>query len=468
MYLPFVLILLAAPYQSPFCGPEGGSTAWACGAWPSLKPPELGRAGTATADPDTGNRVLRVTEAGSFGEDRGTAFKVFDAGWRPAWNANSTRFAVVPWRPGSVRHAAYWLGFDGPEMRLTKETGTVPGDFSDFQWDPSEPDLLVGLADGVAKSYHVQRHKFETIFDPAKTHWRGQPWISAWGGDRVCVAEGPQDEGHRLVCYDRRRKTSQVIDLREQTLDGKPLPVRFRGESAALPRSAGIHTITLAPDGRYLAIDSHGNTVCGTPGLPNYASTALFIDLDGGAGYEWNVSCGSTHWAYGYDSVMMQSTSPKWTPKDNNGPCNSDSRGVARRRTDADIDSSLAILQPCRAFDPATWDVNVHLTWANNAPGNSAPVVIATVSGHAGAGMLWNEIAAAETTAAPYSGRLWRFAQTWNDPVSSQCRFLDYSSPSVSPNGRWVLFPSNWRGQTGKDGVCAGGGRTDVFVFELR
>src|SRR5512143_3418267 len=78
-------------YTSPSCGPESGSTPWACGPWPTATPLELGRAGTTTVDPDTRNRVLRVTEPGSFREARATAFKVLDAGWRAAWNADSSR-----------------------------------------------------------------------------------------------------------------------------------------------------------------------------------------------------------------------------------------------------------------------------------------------------------------------------------------------------------------------------------------
>jgi hypothetical protein len=73
-----------------------------------------------------------------------------------------------------------------------------------------------------------------------------------------------------------------------------------------------------------------------------------------------------------------------------------------------------------------------------------------------------------ETSAPASRGRLWRFAQTWNDPPQAQCSFLDYSSPSISPDGRWALFPSDWRGQAGTDGTCSNRRRTDVFIFELK
>jgi hypothetical protein len=461
----------ALVYSSPSCGPGGGSTPWACGAWATATPPALGDAGTTTADPDTGNRVLRATRPGSFGEEPRTAFKVFDGGWRPAWNADSTRFIVVPWSNRQVRSHAYWVGFDGGGMKLTGRTGRVPDDFSDFQWDQFDPDLIVGLADGAATTYNVTKKKYAKIFDPSGTRWRAGAWMSAWGGERVCITEGPQDKGYRVVCSERESAKTHVIDLHDQTIGGRPFTVYFQGKPVELPGSVGVHTITLAPDGNWLAVDTHGNTPCSVKGLPNYAGTAIFINLETNTGYEWNTACGGTHWAYGYGGGMMQSASPKWTPAGNEGPCNSDSRGIARRNTDSTVDSSYALTGPCSFFNPATWAVNVHLSWTNNRDDdrvNQYPVLLSTISG-AGSGLfLANDIAAMETSAPAYQGRLWRFAQTWNDPVKSQCGFLEYSSPSISPDGRWAIFPSDWRGQTGSGGVCAQGNRTDVFVFELK
>ena len=168
---------------------------------------------------------------------------------------------------------------------------------------------------------------------------------------------------------------------------------------------------------------------------------------------------------------MMQSATPKWTATGADSPCNSDSRGIGRRMTDATVDSSYTTLSPCAFFNPATWAVNVHLSWANNANDanvNRYPVLLATISGSGSRTFLGNEIAAMETSVPANQGRLWRFAQTWNDGTGEQCAFLEYSSPAISPDGRWAIYPSNWRGQTGDDGVCKHGARTDVFVFELK
>ncbi len=467
-------LCLAQPrleYRSPYCGPGGGSPPWACGLWPTTAAPRLGRPGSIVEDPDSGNRVLRVTGPGSFGEGPAAAFKVFDAGWRRAWNADSTRFLVIPWSNAPVRHDSYWLSFDGGRMALGRESGPLPGDLEDIQWDPTNPDLVVGLFRGIATSYNVRSGKYADVFDPSKTRWGSQPWTSSWGAGRVCIADGPQDKGTRIVCATRGGSKASVIDLRAQTIDGKPLAISLRGQPARLPASIGIHTIMLAPDGKWLAVDTHGNTMCKVPDLGGYSPTELFINLENGAGYEWNIACGGTHWAYGYDGVMAQSVTPRWTPTGADGPCNSDSRGIARRPTGADADSGFTILGPCAFFQPPTWAVNVHLSWLNNRAGeraNQYPVLLATITGTRATVFLGNEIAAMEIAAPPYRGRIWRFAQTWNDPTRSQCGFLEYSSPSISPDGKWALYPSNWQGQTGPGGVCTGGNRTDVFLFELR
>ena len=191
-------------YGSPFCGPAGGSTPWACGAWPTTTPPTLGLAGSVVRDPDTQNRILRVTGPGSFGEANTTVFKAFDGGWRRLWNADDSRLLVVSWsrRPKNARN---WVGFDGTRMTITGGT-PVPYQFTDVEWDQNNRDVLVGIAAGAAQTYNVATHAWTMVFNPASTNWGGNPWISGWGGNSVCIAAGPQDRGHRLACYDRSAK----------------------------------------------------------------------------------------------------------------------------------------------------------------------------------------------------------------------------------------------------------------------
>ncbi|HEX8984072.1 MAG TPA: hypothetical protein VF767_01520, partial [Bryobacteraceae bacterium] len=140
-------------YTSPFCGPAGGSTPWACGPWPTTTPPALGPAGSVVRDPDTHNRILRVTGPGSFGEASTTVFKAFDGGWRRVWNADDSRFLAVSFssRP---KNAMNWVAFDGSTMTVSGGT-PVPYQFTNVEWDQYNRDVLVGLADGAAQAYNV-------------------------------------------------------------------------------------------------------------------------------------------------------------------------------------------------------------------------------------------------------------------------------------------------------------------------
>jgi hypothetical protein len=463
MFPAFALAVLpcVAQYTSPSCGPTGGSKPWACGAWPSTVPPKLGAAGTKTIDADTGARVLRATQPGSFGEGATYSFKTFDAGWKQAWNANSTRFSFSAWG-GVARVAGYWYGFNASSM-LLGATGSIPLTMNDWQWDQNNPDLVVGLSGGAAKGYNVVTRAYSILLDPKAVQWPYAPWLSSYGGNRVCLATGPQDVGYRILCADRGGANVKQIDLHAQTINGKAFPVTFKGAPVKLPQSIGNHTITLARDGRWLAIDTHGNSMCSISGLANYASTSLFINLDSGVGYEWNIACGGTHWAYGYDGLMMQSTSPNWSPKGNQGPCKPDSRGVARRKTDGAADSSFEILGPC-SFYSGSYAANIHLSWMNNRGANLEPVILSALGG---VGLLTDGIDAMEVTMPVLKNRVWRFARTWNDQTKTQCSLLEYASPSVSPDGKWAVYPSDWRGQTGI-GTCTNRRRTDVFVFELK
>jgi hypothetical protein len=445
---------MSAQYTSPSCGPTGGTLPWACGAWPTATAPELGLAGTATTDPDTGNRVLRVTAPGSFGEPLAAAFKTFDAGWVRAWSADSRRFIVSSWG-GSGRR--YVQNFD-PETMTLGNSMPLPIAAHSFEFDQHTPDLLVGLSEGIAKSYNLVTKVWATVFDPRSVGWAGTPWKSVWGGTTVCIAGGGQDKGFRTICYDRVRHLTWQIDYRAQTINGRPFPVLLRGATVRLPATVTHHEVVLSPDGRWLAIDTHGNSQCNEASLGDYAGTTLFLSLETRTGYEWNIACGGTHWAYGYDGLLAQSTSPRFCASGIDG-APGDSRAVALRPSDSMLDLEFSQIQAHSFFTNPGWSTAVHLTWANNRD-NQQPVIAAAVGG---TGVMGNELVALETTQPEHMGRVWRIGQHWS---TTACSFFVYVSPQVDPSGRFALWPSDWQGQTGT-GTC-NGRRPDVFVFELR
>jgi hypothetical protein len=86
-----------------------------------------------------------------------------------------------------------------------------------------------------------------------------------------------------------------------------------------------------------------------------------------------------------------------------------------------------------------------------------------------------NEIIAVETAVASgVSARVWRLAHHRSDVSydgdSSRTYFWYMPRPNISPDGRWVLFTSNWGKALGQDATPVTGGsfRQDVFLLQLR
>ena len=113
---------------------------------------------------------------------------------------------------------------------------------------------------------------------------------------------------------------------------------------------------------------------------------------------------------------------------------------------------------------------DVHLSWSNVDPNDSFPVLSATRSITAPfPGPWYNEVIG---IAADGSGKVWRFAHTFNTAKSH--RFAPQQAiGSVSQDGRFFVFSSDWMGTLGSESgahTCTIGKdcRGDVFVVELQ
>jgi hypothetical protein len=116
-----------------------------------------------------------------------------------------------------------------------------------------------------------------------------------------------------------------------------------------------------------------------------------------------------------------------------------------------------------------------HATWANAQPNVLVPIISATyryaASQNTAPWRAWDdEIIAIETDGAA-SGMVWRFAHHRSDIGSDSNEDNPYfwyePRPSVSPDGRWVIFTSNWEKTLGTDVRDGGTARQDVFLLRL-
>jgi len=116
-----------------------------------------------------------------------------------------------------------------------------------------------------------------------------------------------------------------------------------------------------------------------------------------------------------------------------------------------------------------------HTSWNNAQADRLVPVISAPyrMPGNDAPWRAWDdEIVAIETDAAPAAGAtVWRFAHTRsnivNDTNPSALWFWYTPRPNVSPNGRFVIFTSNWEKTLGVDPADKTY-REDVFLVQLQ
>ena len=116
------------------------------------------------------------------------------------------------------------------------------------------------------------------------------------------------------------------------------------------------------------------------------------------------------------------------------------------------------------------WSMDQHQSWNNVQPGDSLPILSSTATTTSPFTAPWaNEVIA---IAADGSGKTWRFAHTF---IST--RSLDFTTQwgigTVSQDGRFFIFSSDWMGQLGSESgtttcTLSSDCRGDVFVLELK
>ncbi|MFZ1160100.1 MAG: hypothetical protein WAO10_20115, partial [Candidatus Sulfotelmatobacter sp.] len=208
-----------------------------------------------------------------------------------------------------------------------------------------------------------------------------------------------------------------------------------------------IHNVKLSKDGNWLII----------------AATNCLTSSCSKGPYFWQIgttnvtSCGdsglcSGHWTEGYTHWVNNNNTPL---------------GNQVIRTFADHDP-LSITHSFPTGIVAPFDQ--HQSWNNVDPADSVPFIATTWSpiGKGFPAPWYNEIIG---VASDGSGKVWRFAHSY---ISSRSGVFStrYAIGSVSQDGRFFLFSSDWMGTLGSeegDQTCrlASNCRGDVFVLQL-
>lgn len=430
-------------------------------------PPNVGilsGANTIVADPDFGNRIVRITDANTnpLANFQNRTFITATSGSADEnlWNLDSTLFVVQ-----DTGARAYPFSFDPSTLQAARmyvsNSPTTNGLtlMNSGVWSRVSPNILF-----TASGTSISKYDFtdrtnapspQLVYDftsspnclPAgfTTTWQSRGGVS--GDDTVMAMsysnQGGQGTGVYAVAY---KVGSGCTMLNTQT--GQVSGDWGAQGTINLPDRWTIHNVKLSKDGNWLIIARQGCTSSSCLSQPYFWQIGTTnVVACGQGGY-----C-SGHWTEGYTHWI----------NNNNSPLTSQMSRLFS------VPNSLLTLT---TYFPAgvTGNLDQHQSWNNVDPNDSVPVLSTTRSPTTPFPAPWyNEIIG---LAPDGSGTVWRFSHSF---ISTKSQWFPTAEGigSVSQDGRFFIFSSDWMGtlgsETGSPSCTIGTNcRGDVFVVELK
>jgi hypothetical protein len=404
-------------------------------------PPTLGPAGTTINDPSFGERILRVTDAGTDSKHPGEAYHTPGNSEQNAWNKTSTRFF-----DGDANGNTFLFSFDVKTMRAHPEGRLVSAWRGDPEFSFVSSDILYGMTarNPAFQQYDLVSRKFTTINEASSCVNLGSSeaafslFVSA-DDVRMSMVIGPeQDRNYLIYVYDRK-KGCRWYNTQTGTIGGQWGPT---GTISSGYRYS-IHNAEMSKSGDSLDI-----------------STEQFRGL-----FFWDVAtlnvtfCAqnpidhcSGHSSLGYSHMLNSANS--------HHPLELIKRPLGDLHSMSYLFKEMPSLQGWYDYhtswnyiDPTDDTPVCFSTYRPNNPAGAPPIVL---------GPWENEIDCVETDGR--SPTVWRFAHTFS---TAQNGFWSTPRGNVSQDGRFYMFTSDWEDQLGPD-PSGKRHRTDVFIVELR
>lgn len=430
-------------------------------------PPSVGTlsgANTIVTDPDFGNPIVRVTDADidptSGYKNRTYETTASGSADDNLWNTDSTLFIVQDTGAGGVPFTFNPSTFQADRLYASSFPATngmkLPGGGI---WSRVNSQVLYAFPNAAIAKYDFTNRttppSMQTVFDfTTGTHclpsgytpiWQTMGGVSA--GDAVIAMAysntGSQETGVNVVAYKAGSGCSAL-----NTATGQVTGDWGASGTVNSPDRFTIHNLKMSRDGNWLIITSNvciSGTCAVNPYFWQIGTTNLENCGEGG-------SCGG-HYTEGYTHWINNYGSP-WASQQ------------IRTFSDPTVVSVVNQNYP----STSDWSMDQHQSWNNVQPGDSLPFFSTTASIVTPFSVPWtNEVIA---IAADGSGKTWRFAHTF---IST--RSLNFTTQwgigTVSQDGRFFLFSSDWMGKLGSEAggtTCTLGTdcRGDVFVLELK
>ena len=408
--------------------------------------------GVIFQDPDFHSQMLRVTDDSTNFKRPGTFLRTAGNGETNMWSRDSKKFYVVG--SGGWRYA---FGFDPTNMKVTSLPGAQPGQglllpLRSATFSYLNPDLIYGTTSKnplAVTSYRFSNAVSSALIDtttcgtnPALASAPGvvsdDDLTTSANDSRFSISEGgPRAGAHMFVIVYDKTLGCRWYNTETGEMGGQWGSL---GNASTTDRFPIRHSY-LSKNGRYVRIlvDYKGFYVWDVATLnvtPCYYHGMRALECNG-------------YGAIGYSSFV-------------NGPAVLGAMQVAKRPL-SNLARITQLVYPIPS--PGEFEYPLHFTWNNDVAGDTTPVC----------GSNYNY--EGETSIdRPYAGEIfcietdglaltvWRFAHnraTWIYPY-----FNTQPSGSISRDGRWFLFTSDWDAQlgTGADGMP----RSDVYIVKLQ
>lgn len=430
-----------------------------------LKPalPSLGAAGYAFNDPTFGSKILRITDGNTRPGAANRSYRVPSNAHLAAWNASSTGFFVVS-NDGTIVPYV----FDPVAMVASRiqpassgNGGLTLGFYVEPQFSLVNPKVIYGAVSGsnnrTIGQYDFSTGTYATVVDLdtvvgglAGTYVGGFMTGGTPSENLMTFFGGFSQDNHYLALWSPIGNPAgrKLLNSVNSTINGTPTgPVlNFHLHSAQIDKSGRF--VFLYPT----AVDL---------GSPRYAAQVYLWDTasDSVTAVTSSMRPGG-HDAAGYGYWINQDccTSSSWDA------AQWQFRTLATPTQTTDLISPVLATKEIYLAD--------HTTWNNAQPSTLVPVVSSTYryGDNTTAWRAWDDEIIGIDTTGGIGGIVYRFAHhrssVGSDANPAQPYFWYEPIANVSPNGKWVLFTSNWEKTLGRD-ASEGTFRQDVFVVQL-
>lgn len=404
--------------------------------------------GVVFADPDFGSAMVRATDATTHFKHPGYYLRTEGSGEANEWSIDNKKFYLMG--------AGGWLfafAFNPSTMAISSLPGAVPGRALVLPLRPGpsfsfvDSDLLYGTTSQnplTITSYRFSTAAMSTVIDtrtcgvqpPLGPSVVSDDDVSLSANDRrISISEGGSQFGEHMfvVVYDKtfgcrwyNTQTGQ-IGGHWGTTGTATISRSYLVRHAYLARSGDfVRIVTDTPAWYVWDLATLNVTAC-----PNFTS----------------LRCGG-YGVAGYSSVI-------------NSPSAVDDMQILKRPF-SDLSQMTSLVYPLPS--PGNWGQEHHFTWSNAYANDSTPVCGSTHSYDGDTTIdqpFAGEILCVETDGV--ASTVWRFAH--NRAVFIAPYFQTQPLGSVSMDGRFLLFTSDWDSQLGlsPDGTP----RSDVFIVKL-